>query len=98
MACLSRKALPVTMLKTQWKQRIVWVAIGGSSRRRSMQAAKGKAGGEAGFRTQEIEDFAQQWLGNRLVTYQTDKDGQPVYKLLIEECTEISMSFTLAPL
>ena len=52
---------------------------------------RGKAGGvKLVSSTQEIEDFAQQWLGNRLVTYQTDKDGQPVYKLLIEECTEIS--------
>ena len=57
---------------------------------------RGKAGGvKLVSNNQEIEDFAQQWLGNRLVTYQTDKDGQPVYKILIEECTEIEQELYL---
>jgi len=52
---------------------------------------RGKAGGVKLVSSKaEIEDFAQQWLGKRLVTYQTDKDGQPVYKILVEECTDIA--------
>tara|TARA_B100001109_G_C18862201_1_gene474679 strand:- start:3701 stop:4861 length:1161 start_codon:yes stop_codon:yes gene_type:complete len=34
--------------------------------------------------------FAEKWLGNRLVTYQTDNKGQIVNSILIEEFTEIS--------
>ncbi|MDG2176174.1 MAG: ADP-forming succinate--CoA ligase subunit beta [Gammaproteobacteria bacterium] len=57
---------------------------------------RGKAGGvKLVSSAQEIEDFAQQWLGNRLVTYQTDKDGQPVYKILIEECSDIEQELYL---
>lgn len=57
---------------------------------------RGKAGGvKLVSSKEEIEDFAQQWLGNRLVTYQTDKDGQPVHKILIEECTEIESELYL---
>jgi succinyl-CoA synthetase beta subunit len=57
---------------------------------------RGKAGGvKLVSSNQEIEDFAQQWLGNRLVTYQTDKDGQPVYKILIEECSDIEQELYL---
>jgi succinyl-CoA synthetase beta subunit len=40
---------------------------------------RGKAGGVKLVSTkQEIEDFAHQWLGKNLVTYQTDANGQPV--------------------
>jgi succinyl-CoA synthetase beta subunit len=57
---------------------------------------RGKAGGvKLVSSNQEIEDFAQQWLGNRLVTYQTDKDGQPVYKILIEEYSDIERELYL---
>jgi succinyl-CoA synthetase beta subunit len=57
---------------------------------------RGKAGGvKLVSNNQEIEDFAQQWLGKRLVTYQTDKDGQPVYKILIEECSDIEQELYL---
>ena len=57
---------------------------------------RGKAGGvKLVSSKQEIEDFAKHWLGKRLVTYQTDKDGQPVYKILVEECTEIEQELYL---
>ena len=57
---------------------------------------RGKAGGVKLVNSkQEIEDFAHQWFGKRLVTYQTDKDGQPVYKILVEECTEIDRELYL---
>ena len=52
---------------------------------------RGKAGGVKLVSTkQEITDFAKQWLGKRLVTYQTDSKGQPVSKILVESCTDIA--------
>ena len=52
---------------------------------------RGKAGGvELVKSPEEAEAFAKKWLGKNLVTFQTDKRGQPVNKILIEECTEIS--------
>lgn len=57
---------------------------------------RGKAGGvKLVSNKQEIEDFAKQWLGKRMVTYQTDKDGQPVYKILVEACTDIDQELYL---
>ncbi len=51
---------------------------------------RGKAGGVKLVDTaEEVEAFAVKWLGNRLVTYQTDADGQPVSRILVEPCTEI---------
>ena len=38
----------------------------------------------------EAEEFANRWLGKNLVTYQTDVKGQPVSKILVEECTDIA--------
>jgi len=40
--------------------------------------------------------FAEKWLGNRLVTYQTDNKGQIVNSILIEEFTEISNELYLS--
>ena len=52
---------------------------------------RGKAGGVKLVTTKdEIRDFASRWLGNRLVTYQTDENGQPVSKILVEACTDIA--------
>jgi succinyl-CoA synthetase beta subunit len=52
---------------------------------------RGKAGGVKLVNTKaEIEAFAKQWLGKRLVTYQTDEAGQPVSKILVETCTDIA--------
>ena len=52
---------------------------------------RGKAGGVKLVKTKaEIEAFAKQWLGKRLVTYQTDETGQPVSKILVETCTDIA--------
>src|SRR6056297_386994 len=52
---------------------------------------RGKAGGVKLVKTkQEIADFASQWLGQNLVTYQTDENGQPVSKILVESCTDIA--------
>ena len=51
---------------------------------------RGKAGGvELIDSPDHAEAFAKKWLGQKLVTYQTDKDGQLVNSILIEECTNI---------
>ncbi len=52
---------------------------------------RGKAGGVKLVTSKdEIRDFAAKWLGKNLVTYQTDANGQPVSKILVESCTEIA--------
>jgi succinyl-CoA synthetase beta subunit len=52
---------------------------------------RGKAGGVKLVKNKaDIEAFAKQWLGKRLVTYQTDERGQPVSKILVETCTDIA--------
>ncbi len=51
---------------------------------------RGKAGGVCiASSSNEVSEFARQWLGQKLITYQTDKDGQPVSKILVEECIDI---------
>ncbi len=57
---------------------------------------RGKAGGVVLAKSkEEIEAFALKWLGKNLVTYQTDAAGQPVNKLLVEECTDIKSELYL---
>lgn len=57
---------------------------------------RGKAGGVILAKTkQEVEDFAHKWLGKNLVTYQTDVNGQPVNKILVESCTDIDQELYL---
>ena len=52
---------------------------------------RGKAGGVELVKTKDgLRDFAHQWLGKHLVTYQTDVNGQPVNKLLVESCSDIA--------
>jgi succinyl-CoA synthetase beta subunit len=52
---------------------------------------RGKAGGVKLVKSKdEIREFAQNWLGKQLVTYQTDENGQPVTKILVESCTDIA--------
>ena len=58
---------------------------------------RGKAGGvELIDSPDQAEVFAKKWLGQKLVTYQTDKDGQLVNSILIEECTDISKELYLS--
>ena len=57
---------------------------------------RGKAGGVKLVDSKaEIEEFAQKWLGNNLVTYQTDENGQPVSRILVESCTDIDQELYL---
>ena len=52
---------------------------------------RGKAGGVKLVESPEAAgEFAQEWLGKRLVTYQTDAQGQPVSRILVEACTDIA--------
>ncbi|MDX5299014.1 MAG: ADP-forming succinate--CoA ligase subunit beta, partial [Gammaproteobacteria bacterium] len=57
---------------------------------------RGKAGGVKLVTSKdEISAFAAKWLGQRLVTYQTDERGQPVSKILVESCTDIDKELYL---
>ena len=57
---------------------------------------RGKAGGVKLVTSKaEIETFARQWLGKRLVTYQTDAGGQPVSRILVEPCSDIDQELYL---
>lgn len=57
---------------------------------------RGKAGGVKLVNSkEEIEEFARKWLGNNLVTYQTDENGQPVSRILVESCTDIDQELYL---
>ncbi|WP_277206823.1 ADP-forming succinate--CoA ligase subunit beta [Vibrio misgurnus] len=57
---------------------------------------RGKAGGVELHDSKEgVKAFAQKWLGNHLVTYQTDAQGQPVSKILVEEASHIAKELYL---
>lgn len=57
---------------------------------------RGKAGGVKLVKSaEEAAEFAKKWLGQRLVTYQTDEHGQPVSKILVESCTDIAQELYL---
>ena len=52
---------------------------------------RGKAGGVELVNSKEgLRNFAHKWLGKNLVTIQTDAQGQPVNKLLVENCSDIA--------
>jgi len=58
---------------------------------------RGKAGGVKLIDDpKEAIEFAKKWLGNKLITYQTDKNGQTVNSILIEECTDIASELYLS--
>lgn len=57
---------------------------------------RGKAGGVKLVKSaDDAKAFAANWLGKRLVTYQTDASGQPVSKILVESCTDIDKELYL---
>lgn len=57
---------------------------------------RGKAGGVKLVRNEaEVREFADKWLGNRLVTFQTDANGQPVNTLYVEETANIDRELYL---
>ena len=57
---------------------------------------RGKAGGvKLVDSLDDVRAFADQWIGKRLVTFQTDEDGQPVSKIYVESCTDIATELYL---
>ena len=57
---------------------------------------RGKAGGvKLVDSAAAAEEFARHWLGNSMVTPQTDANGQPVRKILIEPATDIARELYL---
>ena len=57
---------------------------------------RGKAGGvKLVDNKEDIREFTKHWLGRNLVTYQTDENGQPVSKILVEACTDIDQELYL---
>ncbi|WMY96989.1 MAG: ADP-forming succinate--CoA ligase subunit beta [Arsenophonus sp.] len=57
---------------------------------------RGKAGGiKIVYTKKELITFVKYWLGKRLVTYQTNINGQPVNQILIEEVTNINKEMYL---
>jgi succinyl-CoA synthetase beta subunit len=95
--------LPVSKGRIIYKAKDVTEAcneIGGSKwviKAQVHAGGRGKAGGvELISDPNEGIEFANKWLGKNLVTYQTDKDGQPVNSILIEECTDITKELYLS--
>ena len=57
---------------------------------------RGKAGGVRLVDDLDgVRDFATEWLGKRLVTVQTDAEGQPVAKIFVEEAASIDRELYL---
>ena len=57
---------------------------------------RGKAGGvEIVDNIQAVKDFCKKWIGENLITFQTDENGQPVNEILIETCTDIDKELYL---
>ena len=57
---------------------------------------RGKSGGVICTKDfNEIKQFAEKWLGQYLVTYQTTSKGQPVNKILIEKASHIEKELYL---
>ncbi|MFL2721341.1 MAG: ADP-forming succinate--CoA ligase subunit beta [Gammaproteobacteria bacterium] len=74
--------------------------IGGSKWVAKAQVHAGGRGKSGGVKLvnnpDEAKEFAQNWLGKRLITYQTDAKGQLVSSILIEECTDIDKELYLS--
>ncbi|MCY3819198.1 MAG: ADP-forming succinate--CoA ligase subunit beta [Gammaproteobacteria bacterium] len=57
---------------------------------------RGKAGGVKVVESLDgVRGFAEDWLGKRLVTVQTDADGQPVNQVYVEACADIARELYL---
>lgn len=73
--------------------------IGGNSWVAKVQVhagGRGKAGGvKLVSSVEEAQEFASKWLGKRLVTHQTDKDGQQVTSIYYESLTDIAREIYL---
>ncbi len=74
--------------------------VGGSKWVVKAQVHAGGRGKSGGVKLVDSPDdaieFAKSWLGKRLITYQTDSNGQLVNSILIEECTDIARELYLS--
>ena len=74
--------------------------VGGSKWVVKAQVHAGGRGKSGGVKLVDSPDdaieFAKSWLGKRLITYQTDANGQLVNSILIEECTDIAKELYLS--
>ena len=60
---------------------------------------RGKAGGVRKLDSlEDVTEFARHWLGERLVSFQTDSRGQPVNRLLVEPCIAFERELYLSVL
>ncbi|AWX13399.1 succinate--CoA ligase subunit beta [Mergibacter septicus] len=56
---------------------------------------RGKAGGVKVVNAKELIEFVNKWLGQRLITFQTDCKGQPVNTIYVEPLSEIKQELYL---
>ena len=74
--------------------------VGGSKWVVKAQVHAGGRGKSGGVKLVDSPDdaieFAKSWLGKRLITYQTDSNGQLVNSILIEEYTDIAKELYLS--
>lgn len=99
---LAKYGLPVPHNEVAWNaEEAVNIANNMNTKRWVVKAqvhagGRGKAGGVKIVSTvDEVAKAAQDMLGTRLVTYQTNSDGQPVNQILIEEPSDIARELYL---
>lgn len=99
---LAKYGLPVPQGETAWNvEQALAIADKLNTKRWVVKAqvhagGRGKAGGVKLVSTkEELAQVAQRLLGSRLVTYQTNADGQPVHQVLIEETSDIEKELYL---
>ncbi|EXI62038.1 malate--CoA ligase subunit beta [Mannheimia granulomatis] len=87
-ACTSAEEAAAAISKLQGEQWAVKCQVHAGGR--------GKAGGVKLVRNaDEVKAFAEKWLGNHLVTFQTDSLGQPVNVIYVEETCNIDRELYL---
>ena len=102
-ALFAKYNLPVSNGKVIYEAEDVLKAcrdVGGSKWVVKAQVHAGGRGKSGGVKLVDSPDdaieFAKSWLGKRLITYQTDSNGQLVNSILIEECTDIAKELYLS--
>ena len=102
-ALFAKYDLPVSNGKVIYEAEDVLKAcrdVGGSKWVVKAQVHAGGRGKSGGVKLVDSPDdaieFAKSWLGKRLITYQTDSNGQLVNSILIEECTDIAKELYLS--
>ena len=98
----SEYGLPVTQgIAAESAEEAIFAAdaIGGDQWMVKVQVhagGRGKAGGvKLAPSKSDIKEFADKWLGQRMITYQTGPGGQPVSRILVEAVTEIAREYYL---